>query len=212
VRFDAPPTGEVAERLGRHGVAPPLADACARLGLGDAEHALRLALGDGPALRAGAERFARAPLHSELAGQPWSGMLEQARKDGAAALDAVEERVAESLDLLPQKERRKAEREGTEAGKRAQRRARTTALDQSLQLAGLWYRDCAAVLDGAPELVHHADRAAEVAADAERVGDADRLREAVVLVDEARAAFVLNPTEDLLLEALASRLERVLAH
>jgi DNA polymerase-3 subunit delta' len=211
VRFDAPSTADVAERLGRHGVGPELADACARLGLGDAEHALRLALGDGPALRAGAERFARAPLHSELAGEPWADLLKQARRHGEAALGEVEERVAEGLEFLPQKERRKAEREGTEAGKRAQRRARTRALDQGLQLAGLWYRDVACVLDGAPELVHHSDRAAEVAADAERVGDAHRLREAVGLVDDARAAFEVNPTEDLLLEALASRLERVLA-
>jgi DNA polymerase-3 subunit delta' len=211
VRFDAPTIADVAERLGRHGVAPQLADACARLGLGDAEHALRLALGDGPALRAGAERFARAPLHGELAGQPWSDMLKQARRQGDAALAEVEERVAAGLEYLPQKERRKAEREGAEAGKRAQRRARTTALDQALQLAGLWYRDAACVLDGAPELVHHSDRAQEVAADAERTGDAHRLREAVGLVEDARAAFVLNPTEDLLLEALASRLERVLA-
>jgi hypothetical protein len=37
------------------------------------------------------------------------------------------------------------------------------------------------------------------------------LRAAVVLVDEARAALVLNPTEELQLEALASRLARELA-
>src|SRR3954452_19165396 len=42
VRFDAPTVAEIAERLGRHGIAPELADACARLGLGDADHALRL--------------------------------------------------------------------------------------------------------------------------------------------------------------------------
>ena len=144
-------------------------------------------------------------------GQPWSDLLKQARKHGDAALAEVEERVAAGLEFLPQKERRKAEREGTEAGRRAQRRARTGALDQALQLAGLWYRDVACVLDGAPELVHHSDRAAEVALDAERVGDAHRVRAAVVLVDDARASFEVNPTEDLLLEALASRLERVLA-
>ena len=38
-----------------------------------------------------------------------------------------------------------------------------------------------------------------------------RLRAGVALVDEARAALAVNPTEELLLEALASRLARELA-
>jgi len=41
--------------------------------------------------------------------------------------------------------------------------------------------------------------------------DAHRLRRAVALVDEARAAFILYPSEELLLEALASRLARTVA-
>ncbi len=36
-------------------------------------------------------------------------------------------------------------------------------------------------------------------------------RAAVAAVDDARAAFILNPTEELLLEALAARLARELS-
>src|SRR3954453_13907757 len=43
VRFDAPPAEEIAARLAAHGVDAATADACARLGLGDAERALALA-------------------------------------------------------------------------------------------------------------------------------------------------------------------------
>src|SRR5436190_6785589 len=42
VRFDAPSVDEIAARLARHGVGSQVADACARLGLGDASRALSL--------------------------------------------------------------------------------------------------------------------------------------------------------------------------
>ena len=48
VRFDAPSTDQLAQRLQSHGVPPETADAAARLSLGDGEKALALALGDGP--------------------------------------------------------------------------------------------------------------------------------------------------------------------
>jgi hypothetical protein len=41
--------------------------------------------------------------------------------------------------------------------------------------------------------------------------DAHRLRQGVALVDEARAAFILYPSEELLLEALASKLARTVS-
>ena len=120
---------------------------------------LALALGDGPALRARAEAFARAPLagraHAERA---WRPLLEQARAAGAVAREEVEAALAEELEYLPEKEHRRRETEFTERARRAERRATTGALDHALQLAGLWYRDCACVVAGAEELVHHADR------------------------------------------------------
>ena len=84
------------------------------------------------------------------------------------------------------------------------------ALDQGLELAGLWFRDVACVVDGVPELVHVTDRLGALQEDAAG-RDAHRLRAAVALVDEARAAFILYPSEELLLEALASKLARTLS-
>jgi DNA polymerase III subunit delta' len=115
--------------------------------------------------------------------------------------------VAGELDYLPTRERKRAEREGGEAAKRAARRARAGALDQALQLAGLWFRDVAAVADGAPEVVHAVDRLEALTADAEG-RDPHRVRRAVEAVDDTRALLILNPSEELLLEALAYRLAR----
>ncbi len=205
VRFDAASPEEIAQALERDGLDPEAADAAARLGLGDAERA-RLA----PALRDHAEAFARAALSGDLRERPWLALLAQAKREGDGAQAAVEARVAAELELLPKKERKRAEREGAEAARRAQRRARTAALDQALELAGLWFRDAACVAEGAPELAYATDRIAELTADAEG-RSAHRLRAAITLVDDARAAFILNPSEELLLEALASRLAREVA-
>jgi DNA polymerase-3 subunit delta' len=69
----------------------------------------------------------------------------------------------------------------------------------------------AVVADGAPELVHHSDRAAAVAEDAASFGSAHPLRAAVALVDETRFALTaVNATPELALEALAFRLEAAL--
>jgi DNA polymerase III subunit delta' len=205
VRFDAPSADEIAARL--QGVDPTTAQACARLGLGDGERAARLAFGDGPKLRASAEAFARGALHDDLADRPWLKILARAKALGDAAQADVEARMAEELDYLPTRERKRAEREGAEAARRAARRARAGALDQALQLAGLWFRDVAAVADGAPDVVHAVDRLEALTADAEE-RDPHRLRGAVEVVDDTRALLILNPSEELLLEALAYRLAR----
>jgi hypothetical protein len=55
--------------------------------------------------------------------------------------------------------------------------------------------------------VHATDRADELRLDAEG-RSASALRAAVSLVDDARAALIVFPSEELLLEALASRLCR----
>jgi DNA polymerase III subunit delta' len=205
VRFDAAPPEELAATLEAEGVDAAAADAAARLGLGDAERA-RAA----PALRPHAEAFARAALSGDLRDRPWVKLLAQAKREGDAAQAAVEERVAAELELLPKRERKRAEREGSDAARRAQRRARMGALDQGLELAGLWFRDVACVAEGVPELVHATDRVGALTDDAE--GRAPhRLRTAVGLVDDARAAFILYPSEELLLETLASRVAREVA-
>jgi DNA polymerase III subunit delta' len=207
VRFDAPSADAIAQRL--RGIDETTAQACARLGLGDAERATNLAFGDGPKLRAGAEAYARGALHDDLAKRPWLEILTRAKALGDEAQAAVEARIADELEYLPARDQKRAKREGDEAARRAARRARSGALDQALQLAGLWFRDVAAVVDQAPEVVHAVDRLETLQQDAESA-DPDRLRTAVELVDEARAMLIVNPTEELLLEALAYRLAREL--
>jgi DNA polymerase-3 subunit delta' len=209
VRFDAPPPDELARGLESRGAAPDHARAAARLGLGDGERALALAVGDGAALRAHAGALARAPLHGRVgADRPWLALLELARGRGAAARAAHEERLAEELQFLPRKEHRKRETEVGEQARRAERRAETAAIDHGLQLAGLWYRDLACAAAGAPELAHNSDRAAELAADAEG-RELGALRAAAELVDDARARLALNVSYDLACEALCFRLERL---
>jgi len=211
VRFDAPGVAEMAERLGRHGIAPDAAQACARLGLGDGARALALALGDGPAVRAGAEAVARGALSGESAGRPWIALLEQARAAGARAAQRVEETLASELQYAIGKDHGRMRREAGERGKRAARRAQTAALDRGLALVGLWLRDVACVLDGAAEIAHHSDRTQQLAEDAARGVSAAVLREGQVIVEDTRAALALNPNEELALDALGSRLARTLA-
>jgi DNA polymerase III subunit delta' len=211
VRFDPLPPNALAERLERHGVAPDAARACARLALGNGDEALALALGDGPALRAAAEGFARAALAgSGGAAKSWEALLAEAARRGDAVRAEVAARAAEAQELAPAREKRKIENEWNQRATRAKRRAETAWLTLGLRLAGLWFRDLVAVRVGAPELVHHLDRADALADDAQRA-DPVALRRSVELVEETRERLALNVTEPLALEALAYRLETTLA-
>jgi len=209
VRFDPAPRAEIAAKLERQGVTPETARACARLSLGDGERALGLALGTGPALREGAERLARAALHDDLAGRPWSALLAEAKRAGEQAAREADGRTQSELEYVAQRDRRRVEREGAERAKRADRGARTRALDHGLQLVGLWYRDLAAVADGATEVVHNVDRAEQLAQDAGPT--AHRLRAGIAFVEDTRQRLVVNVTEDLALEAMAYRLADTLS-
>lgn len=206
VRFDARPPAVLAAKLTRHGIPEPTATACARLALGDGDRALALAVAQGPAIRDGAERFARAALRDELStGRPWSALLAQAKQAGEQAAAEAEGRTQAELEMSSKRDRKRVEREGGERAKRAARRASTGALDLGLQLTGLWLRDLACVADGAPEVVHNADRLDQLREDAAG-RDAHRLRAGVDLVDDTRFRLQLNVTDELALEALAYRL------
>jgi DNA polymerase-3 subunit delta' len=137
-------------------------------------------------------------------------VLEQAGAQGEAAKEQVKQALAEELEYLPKKEHRRRETEYTERARRAERRARTEALDHALQLAGLWYRDLAAVRAGAPELAFHQDRTDELQEDAQD-RDPHALTIAQELVDDTRARLILNVSEELACEALAYRLEATLS-
>jgi DNA polymerase III subunit delta' len=204
VRFDPLAAEQIAARLGG-GVEEARAQACARLTLGDAGLAARLASEEGATLRASAERFARATLAGQVGERPWTALLDAAKLAGQNAGERMQEQLAGELELAPAKERKRLEREGAEARRRIERRARTEALDLSLRLAELWLRDVLCVVEGAGELVHAVDRREELQAGAEgREGAA--LRAAVELVQDTRLRLSLNVAEELALEALAFRL------
>jgi len=210
VRFDALPPQALAERLGRRGVPPEQAAACARLALGDGERALELALGDGPALRAGGEALARAALAGTVgADAPWRGLLDVRGTRGEAAVAELRARLADELELVPRRERRRVENEFDQRMRRTRRRVETDALDLGLQLTSLWLRDVACVAWGAEDLVHHVDRGAALAQDAEG-RDPQRLRAGVELVEGTRRRLRSNVSEELALEVLAYRLEELL--
>lgn len=210
VRFDAPPTDELAAQVQELGVSAQTALACARLSLGDAGRARELAEDDGRALRASAERFARAALSGEAARtRPWLELLAAVGARGDATRAELDGRKAEELELYPRKERKRIETEWSERIRRARRRVETGALDLALALVTLWYCDLASLGWGAEELVRNADRQAELSADAGV--DPTRLWAAVELVEDTRARFQLNVSEELACEALAYRLEDLLA-
>ena len=210
VRFEAPSVAEIAARLEATGVAPETAAACARLALGDGERAGELAAAEGVALRAGAERFARAAIAGGISqARPWTEILAAVRARGETAAAEIEARLEDELALSPRKERRRIETEFSERIRRMRRRAETGALDLALALVALWYRDLMCLAWGAPELVHNVDRSDELAADEGR--HPDRLREAVELIQDTRERLQLNVSAELACEALGYRLELVLS-
>jgi DNA polymerase-3 subunit delta' len=208
VRFDPLPWARIAERL--EGLDGERARACARLAMGDAGQAARLASDEGTALRARAEEFVRASLAAKTVGRPWMGLLDLAKAAGAAVGERAQERMARELEMVPQKERKRYEREGLDARRRGERRTRTKTLDMALRMAELWFRDVLCVCEAAADLVYAVDRRAELEQDAEG-RDPARLREAIELVGDTRLSLSLNVSEELALEALAYRLEALLA-
>lgn len=209
VRFEAPSVAEITHRIESAGIAPDTAAACARLALGDGERASELAGVEGGAIRAGAERLARAAIAGEISkGRPWTDILAAVRARGELAAAEIEARLDDELELSPRKERKRIETEFSERIRRMRRRAETAALDLALALVALWYRDLMCLALGAPELVHNVDRSDELAADGGP--SPDRLREAVELVQDTRERLQFNVSAELACEALSYRLERVL--
>jgi DNA polymerase-3 subunit delta' len=211
VRFDPLPPAVIAARLqdAQNGDRVPddeRAQACARLALGDARLAARLAGTQGVALRAGAEQLVRCALSGATDERPWMGMLDVAKAAAASAAQEGSERLERELELLPAKERKRYEREALEAQRRGERRARTQALDLALRLAELWLRDALCIREGAPELIYAVDRRGELEQDAARC-DGARLRRAIELVADTRLSLALNVSEELALEALTYRLQ-----
>jgi DNA polymerase-3 subunit delta' len=211
VRFDPLPAARIEERLREENLgADATLAACARLALGDARLARRLAGEWGSRLRERVEAFVRGAVSGETAERPWLELLQAARDAGTSAGEELTARVVSELELVPAKERKRHEREALDAQRRAERRARGGALDLALRLAQLWLRDLWCVAEGAGELVYALDRRPQLERDAAGRSPA-RLREAVELVRDTRLRLALNVSEELALEALAYRLQALLA-
>ncbi len=204
VRFDPLPAQLIAEGL--TGVEPERAMACARLAMGDAGLASRLAGEEGIALRRAAEAYIRAALNRETQGRPWQALMAAAKTAQEGAGEMAEERIAGELELLPPKERKRHEKEGLDARRRAERRAKRQTLELGLRLSELWLRDVLCICEGAPEAIHGLDRRAELEEDAEGESSS-RLREAIELVGASALSLTVNVSEELALEALAFRIE-----
>ncbi len=180
--------------------------AAARLAAGDLERA-RLLLGDrGRELRAEAQRCVTAALDGEVSSAPWKRLLERAEVAGedaeAAARELLEEESKAGL--------KRTARDIADESKRVGRRRRTEILDLGFELCAAWLRDLAVVVSGAEQVAFNRDRLAELRSQAERI-DPARARQGAELVQETRRGLDLNVSEELALEALFFRLERLLA-
>jgi len=210
VRFDPLPSSRVAALLEAEGIEPARARACARLSLGNATRARFLASEEGVALRGDVERLVSSALGGRDGAdvEPWRPLLARSEKRKAAAEKEAAARAAERLEIEPKgREKKSLEKELEEAGKRSARRAQREVLDLGLGLTALSLRDRLCALEGAGEAVLATDGAGGPAGAVER--DPRRLREAIEHVEEARLSLELNVTEDLALEALTSRLRRL---
>jgi DNA polymerase-3 subunit delta' len=208
-------------RLGPEAVEARLGDraetgerhAAARLSGGDLGRAAFLLEPLGQELRAAVELLVRAVRTGELGGAPWEALAKAADAAGERESAAVRARAAEAEEDAAERTgpaaRRRA-REAEEAAKRGSRRERNATLDLGLSLFGAWMRDLAALAEGAPELVFNSDRGAELAELAEGL-DPRRARRAGELVIETRRRLQVNVSEALALEALAFRVDYLLA-
>jgi DNA polymerase III subunit delta' len=204
VRFDPLSPERIARSL--EGVDEIQARACARLALGDALLAARLASVEGERLRGAAEDFVRSALRGATQMRPWTVLLEGARAAGTSAGEEAQERLEAELELVASKERKRYERESLEARRRGERRARTGTLDLGLRLAELWLRDVLCVREDAEEIVYAVDRLEALREDAAAV-EGRALRSAIELVGATRLSLSLNVSEELALESLAYKIQ-----
>lgn len=202
----------VARRLGAElpGAGPDQLAALTALADGDLGRARLLGSPWGERVRGIAERCARAARAGRLSERPWAELLkvagEHGKEQGALVSEAAEARAEE---VGEGREAARMKREGTEAAKRADRRARTAAIDLALGLVADWYADVLAVAEGAPDLARNVDRREALEADAEGVDPAS-LRRAAELAMQTRRRLQVNVNEDLALDALFHRASRLL--
>lgn len=222
VEFASLPAEAIESMLKGHGVASEVT-AVARLSAGNAKLARFLLTEGGKKIRTQSLELAKAvgPVPSEYravgggdptarltfgVGAAWKQLLNGAEAVGTEAegdiREALEKQRAEGAKIKV--------REINEEAKRVARRRRTEVLDLGLSLCAIWYRDLAATASGATDAIFHVDRLEELKAEAAGL-DPAQARRAVELVLDTRRRLDLNVAEELALEALSSRLERLSA-
>jgi DNA polymerase-3 subunit delta' len=180
--------------------------AAARLAAGDLGRA-GLLLGErGREVRGEVERCIGAALGGEVASAPWAALLDRAQAAGAD----VEAATQEALEEEAKAGLKRSARDIAEEAKRAARRRRTEILDLALELCAAWLRDLAAVCSGAEEVAFNRDRL-DLLRDQAAGIDPAGARAGAELVQETRRSLELNVSEELALEALFFRLERLFA-
>jgi DNA polymerase-3 subunit delta' len=184
--------------------------ALALLAGGDLGRARLLGSPTGGRLRAHAEAAARASISGELAARSWANLIALAAESGKQRAAVVSEAAAErAAEFGKGRDASRAKREGEEAAKRADRRARTDAIDLGLALVASWFADVAALAEGAPEAIRNVDRAEELASDARSI-DPIAARRAAELAMDTRRRLTVNVNEDLALDALFHRASALL--
>jgi DNA polymerase-3 subunit delta' len=168
--------------------------AAARLSAGDLERARLLLSESGRKLRAQAVEL------------DWHALLDSAEAAGeeaeAAMREVLEEQAAAGI--------KRSARDVSDEAKRAGRRRRTEILDLGLALCAAWFRDLMAVVSGTEEVAFNRDRLDELRQRAAGLDPAGA-RDAVEAIEDTRRRLDLNVSEELALEALLFRLERILA-
>jgi DNA polymerase-3 subunit delta' len=214
VRFAALPAAAVEARLEvtSPDAAPEARRAAARLAGGDASLAAALLVSPGLDLRAAAVSVVQAAAAGDLSDSPWRELLAVSDEAGEAASGRVRDELAIAAEQAgePEVGGRRSTRVAEDAAKRAGRQARMKALDLGLGLAGSWLRDLVAVASDAEDLVLNSDRLDDLRSAAGPI-DPRRARRAGELVMDTRRRLGVNVSEELALEALAYRLEALLA-
>lgn len=206
VRFQALPREVIERQLAEAiGGAPEQLASLAALSDGDFGRARFLGGGRGAKLRESCEAMARGARSGEGTDRPWKAILDLAAeigKEQGAAVEAAAAARAEEVGKGRDADRIK--REGAEAAKRADRKARTEAIDTAMALIACWFLDLVAHAEGRPDLARNLDRADQLAADAEGVDPAGarRAAESAMVV---RRRLRVNVNEELALESLFHR-------
>lgn len=219
VDFTPLPPAVVEAELSGTGSSAEVA-AAARLSAGDLDRARHLLSEPGRALREAASKLvgavgvgspdtqresASAESTPTAPPAPWTQLLETAKAAGeeaeAATREALEEESKAGL--------KHTARDMTDESKRSGRRRRTEILDLGLELCAAWLRDLAAVASGAEDVAFNRDRLEQLRSQAANL-DPAAARRGAEAVQETRRSLDLNVSEELALEALSFRIERLL--